>query len=342
MKPLPPIFFILLSILFFVTACAGPDMLQVEDTSSEDQKEASIDTEEEQEAEQEELDLTENKFIITPGTTSSVVKAIFEGKVEDFTIENADVDLVLFDLKEKYDVSLSYVREHSVIEGLSYFDYKQKQEQKEEETSGVVQPVRIQVQFIDSQGKANVEALFESGNIDTFSIESVDEDVINFDLADKYEMTRDAVKRLTKYFDENEQKPDINEFAEKLDEGLQEFIVQKDTGTLRSVGCDFFKHIITFEFMLEGDQNATIYGEDIGPYTGKRILRFKLNSQNLPELKCGADGLATEFEPNVLYRCTNIERGVYWKGEDERYSDKPDILAIQLVGGYDQIQFKCT
>src|SRR3989338_8075876 len=324
-----------LVIFLLLVGCAGPDISNT--VKKEKQDTPNIVNESEDSPEEAPVDLSENKFIITTGTKDAKVKAVFEGKIEEFTVDSSDLDIIMFELKERYDVSLSYVRDHTEIGGLSYFEYKQQLEQKTQEKTGEVKPKRIQVELLTSSGKSSVETLFDSGNVDTFTLNSIDKDSINFDLADKYDIPLDDIKRLVKYYNEGEEKPDINELAEKVNAGLQKYLVEKDAGALRSVGCDFFNHVITFQFMLEGDKNAILYSDIVGPYTEKRVIRFKLNSQNLPNLVGSIEGSAAtvEFETNILYSCVNEGKGVYWKGEDDRYADQPDVLAIQMVGGSD-------
>ena len=335
--------FVLILLMCFLVACAGPDDT-VSITASENEHASTSENASapRESAEEKPLNLSENKFILTLHESSADVKAIFEGKVEEFKLDGSDLDLLLFDLKEKYDLSLNYVREHIEINGKSYFDYTQFKEQESKEKEGAVKPIKIQVEIKTTAGKADAEVLFSSGNVDTFTLDTVDEDAINFDLADKYKIPLSDVKRLIKYYHPGEVKPDINALAEKVDQGVRAKIVEKDSGTLRSVGCDFFNHLLTFDLMISEGGNATLYGEGIGPYAGKRIIRFKLNSQPLEKLTCqGANAAALEFEPGVLYTCTQKEKGIYWTGEDDRYSDREDILAVKLVGAYDQINFKC-
>lgn len=336
------IFLSVIILTILLVACAGPDgtVDVVENNKTTQNAQSKTDSEQVSET-KEELDLSENKFIATIGKDSTQVKAVYDQKIKEFVIESIDPDLIVFDLKDKYSASLEYIRQHLTIDGKSYSEYKESKVQGEAEKKGKVKPKTIQVEILESQNKAKVDILFPSGNTDSFTLNTKDKDEINFDLADRFSIPVLEVRDLVTYYGEGQVKTDIKELGEKVDAGLKEKIVEKSTGSLRSVGCDYFNHIITFEFMLEGEQNAVLYAEDLGPYSTKRVIRFKLNSQTLSEPTCGADGTVKEFEPGKLYRCTKKEKGIYWMGEDERYSDKMDLISLEVIGAHDQIRFKC-
>ncbi|MBS3177025.1 hypothetical protein J4457_07385 [Candidatus Woesearchaeota archaeon] len=295
------IFLSVIILTILLVACAGPDgtVDVVENNKTTQNAQSKTDSEQVSET-KEELDLSENKFIATIGKDSTQVKAVYDQKIKEFVIESIDPDLIVFDLKDKYSASLEYIRQHLTIDGKSYSEYKESKVQGEAEKKGKVKPKTIQVEILESQNKAKVDILFPSGNTDSFTLNTKDKDEINFDLADRFSIPVLEVRDLVTYYGEGQVKTDIKELGEKVDAGLKEKIVEKSTGSLRSVGCDY-----------------------------------------LSEPTCGADGTVKEFEPGKLYRCTKKEKGIYWMGEDERYSDKMDLISLEVIGAHDQIRFKC-
>lgn len=216
-----------------------------------------------------------------------------------------------------------------------------------------VKPDRIDVHQYKSGGsnKSDVIALF-GGKTTKFTLDEGDKDAVIFEISKKFGKPLKLIRSLIyfegfPYLKPSQLKATTEIVATAADEKLNPetipFLVEKEEGFIRGVGCILEKNLLRVKVANEGDEDIKLF-RDVRPRI-KGALVISLSTRVLAGLYCDgkdvipAGKIVDCVKTNVMFIRTRQKVEINENATDA--SNVKDLLVAYQPGYYEKVAFDC-